>query len=83
MRSIDLSRLTAAALTLILFALPTAALAQAPQNWQRAFPQTDFAQHAVPFDEIRSGGVPKDGIPSIDDPNTSGHGDVLTDAQPR
>jgi hypothetical protein len=29
---------------------------------------TDFAQHSVPLDEFTSGGPPKDGIPSIDEP---------------
>ena len=30
---------------------------------------TDFSRHTVPFDEILSGGVRRDGIPPIDDPN--------------
>jgi hypothetical protein len=29
---------------------------------------TDFARHTVPYDEILSGGPPKDGIPAIDEP---------------
>ncbi len=29
---------------------------------------TDFCKHAVPYDEIRSGGPPRDGIPPIDHP---------------
>ena len=29
---------------------------------------TDFERHTVPFDEILSGGPPKDGIPAIDEP---------------
>jgi energy-coupling factor transporter ATP-binding protein EcfA2 len=33
-------------------------------NWG----QTDFTQHSVPLDEFISGGPPKDGIPSIDEP---------------
>jgi len=40
----------------------------APEEWQREWPNTDFAKHAVDFDEILSGGPPKDGIPAIDDP---------------
>lgn len=32
--------------------------------WDR----TDFCLHSVPYDEIRSGGPPPDGIPPIDDP---------------
>ena len=50
-----------------LFFLPAAALA-APGAWEHEWPETDFAKHAVPLDEIISGGVPKDAIPSIDDP---------------
>jgi hypothetical protein len=30
--------------------------------------QTDFSNHSVPLDEFIGGGPPKDGIPSIDDP---------------
>ena len=30
--------------------------------------KTDFSKHTVPFDEITSGGPPKDGIPAIDRP---------------
>ncbi len=30
--------------------------------------ETDFSRHTVPFDEIFSGGVPRDGIPPIDNP---------------
>jgi hypothetical protein len=40
----------------------------APESWTRAWPETDFANHTVPLEEIRSGGVPKDGIPPIDEP---------------
>ncbi len=43
------------------------ALAQ-PSDWARDWPKTDFAHHSVPFDEIMSGGPPKDGIPAIDKP---------------
>ena len=30
--------------------------------------RTDFSRHTVPLDEIMSGGPPRDGIPSIDEP---------------
>ncbi len=30
--------------------------------------ETDFIKHSVPYDEILSGGPPKDGIPAIDEP---------------
>jgi hypothetical protein len=39
-----------------------------PEEWATAWPKTDFAKTAVDFSEILSGGPPKDGIPSIDDP---------------
>jgi len=39
-----------------------------PRSWERAWPRTDFSRHAVDLTEIISGGPPKDGIPSIDDP---------------
>ena len=39
-----------------------------PDFWSREWPKTDFSKHSVSFDEILSGGPPKDGIPSIDKP---------------
>ena len=30
--------------------------------------ETDFSRHTVPYDEILSGGPPRDGIPPLDDP---------------
>ncbi len=39
-----------------------------PERWRYAWPQTDFSKTSIDFDEILSGGPPKDGIPSIDDP---------------
>jgi hypothetical protein len=39
-----------------------------PSYWKREWPQTDFSKHSVEFDEIFSGGPPKDGIPSVDNP---------------
>ena len=40
-----------------------------PDEWRREWPRTDFSRHAVAYDEIRSGGPPKDGIPAIDKPS--------------
>ncbi|MCT7377927.1 DUF3179 domain-containing protein [Chelativorans salis] len=48
-----------------------AAAAQAiadPTSWSREGWETDFSKSSVPFEEIISGGPPRDGIPSIDDP---------------
>ncbi len=39
-----------------------------PDYWRWEWPQTDFTKTSVDFDEILSGGPPKDGIPSIDNP---------------
>jgi len=39
-----------------------------PDRWRYEWPRTDFTKHSVNFDEIMSGGPPKDGIPSIDKP---------------
>jgi hypothetical protein len=47
--------------------VPVSGLAQ-PAFWQGEWPKTDFSRHSVPFDEIMSGGPPKDGIPAIDEP---------------
>ena len=39
-----------------------------PKLWQGHGWKTDFSKTEVPFDEILSGGPPRDGIPSIDEP---------------
>jgi hypothetical protein len=40
---------------------------EVPASIRREF-STDFSRRAVSFEEIRSGGPPKDGIPAIDEP---------------
>ena len=47
-------------------ALPAAAN---PDLWRGEWPNTDFTRTSVAFDEILSGGPPRDGIPAIDDPD--------------
>ncbi len=42
---------------------------EVPRGWQAEFPQTDFSLYSLDFSEIFSGGPPRDGIPSIDDPS--------------
>ena len=65
-------RLTVLGLAAVLFASTPAfdggGASANPDRWSREWPQTDFATASVGFDEIRSGGPPKDGIPSIDNP---------------
>jgi hypothetical protein len=39
-----------------------------PEQWEREGWTTDFSKSLISWDEIMSGGLPKDGIPSIDDP---------------
>lgn len=36
--------------------------------WQYQWPNTDFSKKSVDFNEIMSGGPPRDGIPAINDP---------------
>ncbi|MBL8580469.1 MAG: DUF3179 domain-containing protein [Mesorhizobium sp.] len=59
--------------TVLLAALllaPTArAESEIAQQWKHEWPQTDFSRTTVDLSEIISGGPPKDGIPSIDDPS--------------
>ncbi|RME66426.1 MAG: DUF3179 domain-containing protein [Alphaproteobacteria bacterium] len=38
------------------------------KTWQREWPNTDFSRASVDFEDIMSGGPPKDGIPAIDRP---------------
>jgi hypothetical protein len=52
-----------------LFVLVAAGAAFAsPAVWEREWPNTDFSKHSIDYDEVLSGGPPKDGIPAIDDP---------------
>ncbi len=61
-------RIGAMLATGVLFLVVTATGQANPAFWKLEWPQTDFSKHSVPFDEIFSGGVPKDGIPPIYDP---------------
>ena len=47
---------------------PIGAASANPSYWKHEWPRTDFSKHNVSFDEIFSGGPPKDGIPAVDDP---------------
>jgi len=55
------------ALTVAALLVAAPALA-GPDEWRAEWPKTDFTKAAVSFDEILSGGPPKDGIPAVDDP---------------
>jgi hypothetical protein len=60
---------TVAAISAGVLVLVVASSGQAnPAFWKLEWPSTDFSKSSVPFDEIFSGGVPKDGIPPIDNP---------------
>lgn len=48
--------------------VPQPAVADGPLSWSREWPNTDFSRISIDLGEIRSGGPPKDGIPSIDAP---------------
>lgn len=62
------ARLAASAIVIpVLLAVSVTASAD-PARWEKAGWRTDFTKAEVPFEEILSGGPPKDGIPSIDNP---------------
>ena len=85
MRSLALSALTVPALALVAaLSLHPAMAREAPSHWVAEWGATDFSKSAVSFDEIMSGGPPKDGIPSIDDPvfATAAEIDDLADTEP-
>src|SRR5260221_7343694 len=44
-----------------------------PVSWRLEWPRTDFSKHSVPFEGIKSGGPPKDGISAIDAPRFERH----------
>ncbi len=48
--------------------VPVMAMASSPDQWEREWPDTDFSKTEIDYNEIRSGGPPKDGIPPIDNP---------------
>ncbi len=59
----------AIALTLLIAALTATTAAANPDAWKRqGWGETDFSRHSIEWNEIMSGGPPKDGIPSIDEP---------------
>ena len=63
-------RLLPAALLLAAAALAVAD--EVPWTLKNAWPETDFSRRTVDLDSVRSGGPPKDGIPSIDEPRFVG-----------
>lgn len=63
-----ISRLLCIALAGVMAAAAPIRAADPPPGWTREWPRTDFGRAAVGFDEILSGGPPRDGIPSIDQP---------------
>jgi hypothetical protein len=58
-------QVTVAGLLLCLAAVSATA---SPAVWKREWPNTDFSKHSIDYDEVLSGGPPKDGIPAIDEP---------------
>jgi hypothetical protein len=55
-------------LPIVLWATLAIEALAAPGDWQREWPRTDFSRSLVDLAESKSGGPPKDGIPSIDAP---------------
>lgn len=63
-------------LLLVLLATSPGLALAGPREWAREGWKTDFTRSSVPFEEIISGGPPRDGIPSIDDPKFAKASDV-------
>ena len=85
MRSLALSALTVPALALVAaLSLNPAMAREAPSQWLYEWGETDFSKASIEFDEIMSGGPPKDGIPAIDNPvfKTAAEIDHLADTEP-
>lgn len=55
-----------------------------PASLEQEFPKTEFSKSVVEFDEIQSGGPPRDGIPALDDPRfiPAGRADWLHPDEP-
>ena len=53
-------------------------------SWKLEWPKTNFGKTSINLDEIQSGGPPKDGIPSIDNPKFIPVAEVkdLADSEP-
>ena len=67
--NVALMVMAAAALAAVLFAVSATAKSNTnPIAWGVEWPNTDFSKKSIDFKEIFSGGPPKDGIPSIDQP---------------
>lgn len=61
----------------VLFAyLPMPSAQASPKFWKSEWGKTDFNKTSIKFDEILSGGPPKDGIPSIDEPKFKPLGEI-------
>lgn len=63
-----LTRIPLGAATALVAGVTAALAIAAPAEWSREWPKTDFRKASVPYEEIISGGPPKDGIPPIDNP---------------
>jgi len=58
--------------------LAVAAAASPAERFEKAWPDTDFSQTTVDLSEVMSGGPPRDGIPSIDDPKFRPAGEITS-----
>ena len=85
MRSLALSAFTVPALALVAaLSIQPAMAREAPSNWLYEWGETDFSKASIDFDEIMSGGPPKDGIPAVDNPVFAAAGEIdhLADTEP-
>ena len=53
---------------IVAFAMMASLASADPKRWKQEWPNTDFSKSSVAWNEIMSGGPPKDGIPALSDP---------------
>ena len=72
-----------ASLILVLFLTSLSTLEAQRFPFARDWPNTDFENSVIDLSEVRSGGVPKDGIPAIDAPEFTSVADAFDWLNPR
>ena len=81
----NIFRAAYAALAVALLVVMSAPVDANPDRWRlQGWSKTDFSKKSIDFKEVLSGGPPKDGIPSIDNPKFVPVADVkgLVDTEP-
>lgn len=62
---------------LLVLVMPITSVAEEPPGaWLEEWPRTHFAQAAIPFSDVTSGGPPRDGIAALDHPRFMAAGEI-------